>query len=81
MDEQNLSKFIRDVRKIDNSLTADECELLAKSYIFNNQNHSQMFYRISAVRLLSGESSSDVFTKFHTFLPNLSLEFADSSSE
>ena len=57
VDEKNLSKFIKEVRKLDNSLTAEECEQLAKFYIFNNQNHSQMFYRISAVRLLTASNS------------------------
>ena len=52
--EKNLSKFIKEIRKIDSSVTNEECEQLAQFYIFSKQKHSQMFYRISAIRLLSG---------------------------
>jgi hypothetical protein len=53
--EKSLAKFIKEVRKIDNNLTIEECEQLAKVYIFNNQKHSSLFYRISAIRSLSGK--------------------------
>lgn len=52
--KKSLVKFIAEVRRIDASITDEDAACLAANNLFEYQRRSQMFYRVSACRELSG---------------------------
>lgn len=54
LDKDNLVRFVREVKKFP-GLTDEDAAILAASKLVNAQPHSAMWYRIGAVRSLSGD--------------------------
>jgi solute carrier family 8 (sodium/calcium exchanger) len=52
--KKSLVKFIAEVRRIDASITDEDAACLAANNLFEYQRRSQMFYRVSACRELTG---------------------------
>ncbi|XP_074599400.1 sodium/calcium exchanger 1-like [Brevipalpus obovatus] len=52
--KKTLAKFLKEIHKIDPNLTAEDAACLAATYLFDNEHHSRLFYRVSACRWLSG---------------------------
>lgn len=50
-------KFVHEVKRIDPSLTDEDAACLAASNLFEYQTRSQMFYRVTACRQLSGSQT------------------------
>jgi solute carrier family 8 (sodium/calcium exchanger) len=55
--KKNLARFIKDVRRVDPSLSDEDAACLAATYIFENETHSRLFYRVSACRQMSGSKA------------------------
>ncbi|XP_014250861.1 sodium/calcium exchanger 2-like isoform X2 [Cimex lectularius] len=53
IDKDNLVRFIREVKKYE-GLTDEDAAVLAAAKLVDNQQHSTMWYRIGAVRTMSG---------------------------
>lgn len=68
MTKKNLARFIKDVRRVDPSLSDEDAACLAATYIFENETHSRLFYRVSACRQMSGSKAP---------LPHLSQHLQD----
>ena len=55
--KKSLAKFVRDLRKVDPALSDEDAACLAATYIFENESHSRLFYRVSACRQMSGSKA------------------------
>lgn len=52
--KKSLEAFMAEVKKIDPNLTDEDTACLAAAHLFENEHHSRMFYRVSAIRSLTG---------------------------
>ncbi|RWS01848.1 Sodium/calcium exchanger 3-like protein, partial [Dinothrombium tinctorium] len=52
--KKSLAKFVKEVRKIDPAISEEDAACLAATYLFENEHHSRLFYRVSACRALTG---------------------------
>ena len=54
LSKKSLMKFVQEVRRIDPDISDEDVICLAASLLFEEETHSRLYYRISAVRSLSG---------------------------
>lgn len=54
LNKKNLSKFVKELHSVDPDLSNEDAACLAATYLFENEHHSRLFYRVSACRQLSG---------------------------
>lgn len=52
--KKNLARFIKEARRLDPTLSHEDAACLAATYLFENEKHSRLFYRVSAVRSITG---------------------------
>ena len=87
--KKNLARFIKDVRRVDPSLSDEDAACLAATYIFENETHSRLFYRVSACRQMSGSKApmphlsqhlQDVYSLWKHSDPKLKKKDADKDS-
>ncbi|RWS29338.1 sodium/calcium exchanger 3-like protein [Leptotrombidium deliense] len=55
--KKNLARFVKEVRRVDPSITEEDAACLAATYLFENEHHSRLFYRVSACRALTGSKT------------------------
>lgn len=54
LSKKSLMKFVDEVRRVDPSISDEDVICLTASLLFEEESHSRLYYRISAVRSLSG---------------------------
>lgn len=52
--KKNLAKFVKELHAVDPALSNEDAACLAATYLFENEHHSRLFYRVTACRQLSG---------------------------
>lgn len=52
--KKSLAKFVKELHAVDPALSNEDAACLAATYLFENEHHSRLFYRVSACRQLSG---------------------------
>merc|ERR1712088_598577 len=62
LDKEGLVNFIKDVKK-NTKLSDEDAAVLAASKIIDSKPHSRMWYRIGAVRNMTGGRKTDPSTK------------------
>lgn len=55
--KKNLSKFISDIKRLDPNISDEDAACLAAVNLFEHQPKSRLYYRVSAVRSLSGSKN------------------------
>merc|ERR1712241_1462126 len=64
LDKEGLVNFIKDVKK-NTKLSDEDAAVLAASKIIDSKPHSRMWYRIGAVRNMTGGRKTDPSTKMN----------------
>lgn len=58
-----------ELRKVDPSISDEDAACLAATYMFENESHSRLFYRVSAVRQMTG--SKNIVPRLNDHLQNV----------